>query len=104
MADETPYIVTATATIMSGLVVRWYCGAGAAVEGECQVSASRDGVLVDGFLHLVPVSILVKAQEVHAILARRGDETGVRALATHRWRGRVLERIAASPLDEGSAP
>lgn len=81
-------IVTVTPTIMDGQVVRWYRDSLALddiLSAEPVVSASRNGVLIGGYLHQVPADVLALAQDVHANLARDRNAP-VQQLATHRKR------------------
>lgn len=81
-------IVTVTPTIMDGTVVRWYATENPEGLGEPQVSVSRNGVLVSGYLHEVPEAVLAQAQELHRRWRRDRDAwPDVRKLATHRRRG-----------------
>lgn len=79
-------IVTVTPTVMSGRVVRWHLSEIAEEMNEPQVSASRDGVLVHGYLHMVQPEILTAATAAYEALSR---DSGVdlEHLATHRRRG-----------------
>jgi hypothetical protein len=93
------YIVIATPTLMDGTVVRWYRSEAAHERGAEQVSASRNGVIVNGFLHEVPQEVMGQAGEAYQILqgrtARPGSvEPRIEAMVTHRsgW-GRNLEPI-----------
>lgn len=78
------WVVTVTATVMSGKVVRWYRPRSTR-SGDELVSASRDGVLVKCFLHEA-ADVLDAANEAYRRLAAGGD---VGELATHR-RTRLL--------------
>ncbi len=81
-------VVTVTPTIMDGLVVRWYRDLDAAQAGGAiasMASASRNGVLVHGYLHEVPERVLAEARRAHRLLSERRDaDDEVRAMATHR--------------------
>ena len=91
MSDEK-LVVVITPTFMDGPVVRWYRSEAAARHGGEIMSASRNGVLVSGYLHEVPADAIADAQQAYRSLARRiygADTPGdVAVLATHR--GSVL--------------
>jgi hypothetical protein len=78
-AIPAPPVVTATPTIMSGLIVRWR----AVVNGEALLSASRSCVMIHGDVDLARIEPwLDDARRAHeALRADRRDEA--RALATH---------------------
>lgn len=82
-------IVTVTHTIMDGPVVSWYYDQtplDAIPAHQAQVSASRNGVLVHGYLGTIGEDVLALARDVHSRLAAsRGYDP--RHLATHRRRG-----------------
>lgn len=77
-------VCTVTPTIQDGTVVRWYRSLRAAEDRAEVVSASRNGVLVRGFLHEVPAEALAKANEAFEILRRNGPRELVQDMATHR--------------------
>ncbi|HJT93772.1 MAG TPA: hypothetical protein VJ777_17875 [Mycobacterium sp.] len=82
-------IVTVTATVAEGTVVRWYWDYTVLDdidEYDPVVSASRDGVLVGAHLHRVPTGILVMAQQTYETL-QRDPRADVGYLATHRRSG-----------------
>lgn len=85
MSEATqPWIVVATATIMDGLVVRWYDTEGAALEVRPHVSASRNRVLV----HINDdrtATALPDAEEAHRLLRLNYEANyeRVKAMATH---------------------
>lgn len=87
-------IVTVNATIMSGTVVRWYTHIGAYNAAAPLLSASREGVHVDGWLHDVE-PLLAAAHSVHAAL-RADARADVSGYATHRQSvlGRRCELVA----------
>lgn len=76
-----PPVVTATPTIMSGLVVRWH----AVVNGDALLSASRSCVMIHGDVDLARIEPwLDDARRAHeALKAGRRDEAA--ALATHTY-------------------
>lgn len=78
-AIPVPPVVTATPTIMSGLVIRWR----AVVNGDALLSASRACVMIHGDVDLARIEPwLDDARRAHeALKADRRDEA--RALATH---------------------
>jgi hypothetical protein len=81
-------IVTVTPTVMDGTVVRWYAGDDPDSIGSPQVSVSRYGVLVNGYLHEVPESVLNQAKQLHEGWQRdRNAWPDVEKLATHRRKG-----------------
>ena len=79
-------IVTVTPTVMSDTVVRWYRGESAEELGAEQVSASRDGVIVNGYLHLVPDCVMATAGAAYLTL-KRDRAAYLGHLATHRRKG-----------------
>lgn len=81
-------IVTVTPTLGDGTVVRWYETEADAANNAIQplVSASRNGVLVSTYLHVVPTEVMEAAQTVYVNL-RRDPDTDMGYLATHRRRG-----------------
>jgi hypothetical protein len=92
-----PPIVTVTATVMSGVVVRWQ----RALHGPQCLSASRDGVMVHGEQwltgpHALPAAWVEDAHLAHGELAA-GRSVG--HMATHRRRGLTgpLEPVTAKP-------
>lgn len=74
-------IVIVTPTILNGPVVRWYSCEETAQFGNEIVSASRNGVRVDGYPHKVPADVLDAATAAFGRL-QRGEDVG--HLATHR--------------------
>lgn len=90
MSDKL--VVTVTATIMDGPVVRWYSSEAGYRHGAEIMSASRDGVRVNVYLHAVPADALADAQAAYRALDRHRHELElpgeVAVLATHR--GSVL--------------
>lgn len=79
-------IVTVTPTVMDGTVVRWYHNEDAAEYGREMVSASRNGVRVNGYLNDVAADVLSAAQQAYETL-RRDNRADVSGLATHRRSG-----------------
>ncbi|MBM0257360.1 hypothetical protein [Micromonospora sp. 4G55] len=82
-------IVTVTHTIMDGAVVRWYrpdMPLDQLLTARPAISASREGVLVNAYLHEVPEFVLALAQNIHATF-QRNPNAPVQHLATHRRRG-----------------
>lgn len=83
----TDPVITVTATIMDGQVVRWYRTVGAAANHRPVLSASRNGVSVHGeYLTGIPQSWIDTAKQAYADLAADSD-ADVKRLATHRNRG-----------------
>lgn len=80
-------IVTIAPTIGDGTVVRWYHDSAPldALPHIATVSASRNGVLVSGYLHEVPEDVMAAARDTYETL-RRNRDADVRHLATHRKR------------------
>lgn len=80
-------IVTVTPTIGDGTVVRWYADSAPldALSHIAMVSASRNGVIVSGYLHEVPDDVMAAARDTYETL-RRNRDADVRHLATHRKR------------------
>jgi hypothetical protein len=80
--EQTPsWVVTVTPTIQDGQVVRWYRTLVAAENDLETMSASRNGVLVNGFLHEVGPTLLVIAEDIRRGLAAGWDASHA---ATHR--------------------
>jgi hypothetical protein len=69
-------------TIMDGPVLRWYRSEAAAEHGREYMSASRNGVYVDGFLDRIPDAEIAKAREAAAELAST-QRPDVSRFATH---------------------
>ncbi|GIH07474.1 hypothetical protein Rhe02_55410 [Rhizocola hellebori] len=78
--NPEPLIVTVTATITDGQVVRWFTSEFSAKRVNSIVSASRNGVHIDAWLHEIPEGLLDKARDAWHALQRRED---VKHLATH---------------------
>lgn len=93
-------IVTVTPTIMDGVVVRWYHTlADADHPGPLAVvSASRNGVRVNGYLDEIPDEVMATARHVHATLAKDRD-ADFGHLATHR-RARLFGLLEPVPARE----
>lgn len=95
-------IVTVTPTIMDGPVVRWHPSEAAALADARSIpvmTASRNGVLVEAYLHTVPVDAISDAQQAYRSLARmgHGDIPGdVAVLATHKRDGDRLVPVNAT--------
>jgi hypothetical protein len=80
-------IITVTATIMDGTVIRWYASVQAADGGRATVSASRNCVMVHDLAEhaeAVPAEWLAAAEAAHAVL-RQDRNADVKHLATHHW-------------------
>jgi len=99
MAEQpAPPVVTATPTIMSGLVIRWR----AVVNGDALLSTSRACVMIHGDVELVRIEPwLNDARRAHqALKAGRDDEA--RALATHEYAGLRLLGDELVPVKRSS--
>lgn len=71
---------------MDGTVVRWYANAQQVLSADRPtVSASRNGVLANGYLHEIPPGWLTAATDAFEAL-RRDHGADCRRLATHRIR------------------
>jgi hypothetical protein len=81
-ASETVVIVTPT--IMDGTVVRWYRSLDTAQNRVEMASASRNGVMISGYVHDVPACVLAAAGRAWEQLRRGGPSDAVCQLATHR--------------------
>lgn len=94
----TDIVCTVTPTIMDGTVVRWYRSVSDAENRNEMLSASRNGVLVRGYLHEVPAEALARANEAFEILRDKGPRELVQGMATHRRMalGGGLERVEHS--------
>ena len=81
-------MVTVTATIMSGTVVRWHRNLTSAELHRPMLSASREGVMThnDVYLNEIPPHWMAAAMEAYELL-RRDPRADVRHLATHVHRG-----------------
>lgn len=101
MAD---WIATVTPTIQDGTVVRWYRDMASAQSRAELVSASRNGVLIHGYLHEVPSGVLLLAKGAHEVL-RAHPAADLSHLATHRRRiGGRLDPITTDTRHGGRAP
>lgn len=89
-------IVTVTPTVMSGQVVRWFATESQAEHGAEILSASRDGVWVHTYLHLIAAEQLDAANAAYGRILR-GEDVG--HLATHE-RGRFG---VVSPIERAKA-
>lgn len=95
MTDQP--VITVTATIMSGTVVRWYRSVGQAEHQRPVLSASRDGVAVHAdYLTSIPELWVLDAKRAYEQLHadRDADMSG---WATHERR-EVLG-VRSGPLD-----
>jgi hypothetical protein len=99
---KMPMIVIITPTIMDGTVVRWYrpvevTGIDAEptfIAGEELVSASRNGVMVRGYLDQIGDQVLADARQ--ACKALRADrDADLSHLATHRRRAMFSDDLVA---------
>jgi len=84
--DTQDLIVTVTPTIGDGAVVRWHRSHESASYGNEFMSASRNGVMVECYLHEVPEQALADARAAFDLL-RRGRRDDVQQFATHVRRG-----------------
>ena len=85
--DPDRPVITVTATIMDGTVVRWFTSIVAAEAMRPWVSASRRGVAVHAALLTdIPEQWVAHAINVYRELAANAD-ADVTGLATHRRRG-----------------
>lgn len=77
-------VITVTATIMDGAVVRWHRSQSAAEYCTPTVTASRNGVMVpNGYVTDVPPEWMQAAMQAHETL-RRAPGADMKHLATHR--------------------
>lgn len=77
-------VVTVTATIMDGTVVRWHRSLSAAECHAPTVTASRNGVMVpNGYVTDVPPEWMQAATQAYEKL-RRAPRADMKHLATHR--------------------
>lgn len=92
-------IVTVTPTIQDGAVVRWYASESAVEYGREKLSASRNGVIVYGYLHEVPQPWLDAARTAYEQLSLNG-RADMKHLATHtnHWRD-GLQKIDRRPTE-----
>jgi hypothetical protein len=80
-------IITVTATVMDGTVVRWHHTLSAAETHRPAISASRRGVAVQAeYLTDLPPEWVAAATAAYETL-RRTPRADMRHLATHRNRG-----------------
>jgi hypothetical protein len=78
-------VVIAAATILDGLVLRWYGSTAVAEYGGPMLSASRRGVRIHGvYLHEVPAGWLEDAERAYELLCAGHDHAAERELVTHR--------------------
>lgn len=84
---DPPMVVTSTPTISNGTVLKWWLAQGART-GEPgvqpEMSASRHGVLVNTYLHIIPAAALDQAHEAHRLLAA-GDAVAASRIVTHQY-------------------
>lgn len=87
-------VITVTPTIQDGTVIRWFASESAVEYGRARVSASRNGVIVEGYLHDAEPWIGA-AQQAYEQL-KRNDRTDMKHLATHtnHWR-EGLKKVGA---------
>jgi len=94
----TDRIVTVTATIMDGTVVRWYGSLRAAENHREIISASRNGVM-GGDTYITPADFAA-AWSAHEELVRY-PYADMRHLATHRAVGCLVEPLEPlAPVSE----
>jgi hypothetical protein len=87
-------IVIVTPTIMDGVVVRWYVSEASAENGRERISVSRNGVMVNGYLHEVPDDIFALANEIYLTWKRDPNAwPDIQKAATHRRTRRGLEPV-----------
>lgn len=78
-----PPVITVTATVMDGQVVRWHRTVQAAATMRPEVSASRNGVAVHAqYLTDVPPEWVDAAKAAHSVM-RCNRQADMRILATH---------------------
>lgn len=95
-------VVTVTATVIDGTVVRWHRSLTAAANHRPAVSASRSGVCVhDRYLTDVPEDWLTAARAVYEAL-RFDRDAYVGHLATHRPQG--FPNGPLEPVQRPAAP
>lgn len=94
-------VITVTATVMDGTVVRWYRALGDAHIHRPFLSASRNGVKVhEGYLHEMPADCVKAAEDAYEVLRYRRDADMSR-LATHVSTGPSNGPL--TPVEEASA-
>ncbi|MEU6781494.1 hypothetical protein ABZ912_20000 [Nonomuraea angiospora] len=83
MTDDP--VITVTATVMSGTVVRWHESLQAAENHRPVLSASREGVMThnDVYLNEIPSEWISAAMQAYEKL-RRAPRADMKHLATHR--------------------
>lgn len=95
MPDQTaPWVVIVTPTIMDGQVVRWYRTVQQAQHGEPSLSVSRNGVLLNSYLHELPPELLAIAEDLRRSMLAGRD---VSHAATHQRR---YGSFAVEPIEE----
>lgn len=92
-------IVTSTPTICDGTVVRWYRSEQAAIDGNAQVTASRNGVSVPGVVDVQWKPAVDAAWDIHRKL-RRDRDADVSDVITHRMP--FLRRRELIPVDRST--
>ena len=96
---EPHAVVIVTPTILDGTVVRWYEDVEAVKYGGEVLSASRNGVMVFGYLTRIPAAWITDATGAWEKLAADRD-ADVSGLATHRTR---FGRGEVEPIDRDRA-
>jgi hypothetical protein len=87
-------VCVAFPTIHDGLVLRWYRSVDAyELDGEPLCSASRNGVMITGYLHKVPAEVLAKAEEAYEILRDNGPRELAAAMATHLRKSMFIREL-----------
>jgi len=99
---SAPPVIVATATVMDGLVLRWYRTTDDWNDRTAAVSASRNGVCIHTvYLHQVPPGWLEDANRAWQLIASGRVAQARREMATHeptRLIGGEL-RPAAAPAE-----
>lgn len=94
---DSDLVVTVRPTIMDGTVVDWFLSEAAARDvSRAIVSASRNGVHIDCWLHQLPDGLLDTAREIAALIRQGARTAEIEQLyATHNraWGSRELTPI-----------
>src|SRR2546429_8075717 len=96
MSDAAPPVVTATTTIMSGLVIRWR----AVARGDALLSASRACVMIHGDVDLARIEPWLDDARKAREALKAGRDGEARALATHEHAGFLSDDLV--PIERGA--
>jgi hypothetical protein len=92
-------IVIGTHTVGDGLVIRWYPDRENGRAGREVMSASRNGVLISTYLHLIPDEHVLAASAAYESLQRDRD-ADLSGLMTHRFKRFMSDEI--EPIEKAA--